>query len=112
MYLRLNSLLGRLLDYRRDDVESDVSCNKRKKGGGGGTTSDDTETSLMLTAAGTLVTFGDFEFVVLLVPQAAPVAGGNLDRKLRVWAVRRRQGEIRGWEIKTKRIRVLWATSS
>lgn len=53
----------------------------------------------MLRAAGTLVTFGDFEFVVLLVPQAAPVAGGNLDRKLRVWAVRRRQGEIRGWEI-------------
>lgn len=66
----------------------------------------------MLRAAETLVTFGDFEFVVLLVPQAAPVAGGNLDRKLRVWAVRRRQGEIRGWEIESKRIQALRAASS
>lgn len=90
-------------------MESDVSCNKRKKKKH---LCDDTETSLMLGAAGTLVTFGDFEFVVLLVPQAAPVAGGNLDRKLRVGAVRRRQGEIRGWEIEGKRIRVLPATSS
>lgn len=109
MYLRLDSLLGRLLDYRRDYVESDVSCNKRKKAKH---LCDDTETSLMLRAAGTLVTFGDFEFVVLLVPQAALVAGGNLDRKVRVWAVRRQQGEIRSWEMESKRIQVLRASSS
>lgn len=90
-------------------MESDVSCNKKKKKNH---LCDDTETSLMLRAARTLVTFGDFEFVVLLVPQAAPVAGGNLDRKLRVWAVRRCQGEIRGWEIESKRIPVLRAMSS
>lgn len=29
--LWLNSLPGRLLDYRRDDVESDVGCSERKK---------------------------------------------------------------------------------
>lgn len=70
------------------------------------------EPSLMLRAAGTLVTFGDFEFVVLLVPQAAPVAVGDPNRKLRVGAVRRHQGEIRGCEIRPKQIQVLWATSS
>ncbi len=39
-------------------------------------------------------TFRDFEFVVLLVPQAAPVAVGYLDRELCVWAVRGLQGEV------------------
>lgn len=34
-----------------------------------------------------LVTFGDAEFVVLLVPQAASVAVGDPNRKLGVWAV-------------------------
>ena len=41
-------------------------------------------------------TFRDFEFVVLLVPQAAPVAVGYPDRKLSVWPVRRLQGEVSG----------------
>ncbi len=29
-YLSLNSLLSRLLDYRRDYVESDVGCSRKK----------------------------------------------------------------------------------
>lgn len=61
----------------------------------------------MLEAAGTRFTFGDFEFVVLLVPQAAPVAVGDPDRKLRVWAVRRLQGEVGGWETRGKHIKAL-----
>lgn len=61
----------------------------------------------MLRAAGTGFTFGDFEFVVLLVPQAAPVAVGDPDRKLRVWAVRRLQGEVGGLETKSKHIKAL-----
>lgn len=48
-------------------------------------------------------TFGDFEFGVLLVPQAAPVAVGDPNRKLGVWAVRRLQGEV-GSLIKKKKI--------
>lgn len=61
------------------------------------------ETSCMLNdahSAGahtrTHLTFRDFEFVVLLVPQAAPVAVGYPDRELGVWAVRGLQGEIGG----------------
>lgn len=46
--------------------------------------------------ANTHFTFRDFEFVVLPVPQAAPVAVGYPDRKLSVWAVRRLQGEVSG----------------
>lgn len=41
-------------------------------------------------------TFRDFEFIVLLVPQAAPVAVGYPDRELGVWAVRGLQGEVSG----------------
>lgn len=39
-------------------------------------------------------TFRDFKFGVLLVPQAAPVAVGDPDRKLSVWAVGRLQAEV------------------
>lgn len=64
-------------------MESDVGCSERKKKH----LRDDTEAPHMLRAAGTRFTFGDFEFVVLLVPQAAPVAVGDADRKLCVWAI-------------------------
>lgn len=38
----------------------------------------------------------DFEFVIFLVPQAAPVAFGYPDWELGVWAVRGLQGEVSG----------------
>lgn len=85
-------------------MESDVGCSGRKKKKH---LREDTEAAHMLRAAGTGFTFGDFEFVVLLVPQAAPVAVGDPDRKLRVWAVRRLQGEVGGLETKSKHIKAL-----
>lgn len=86
-------------------MESDVGWSK-----GRGQTSVNTalmivkvfmETSCMLNAAHgtdththTHFTFRDFEFVVPLVPQAAPVAVGYPDGELGVWAVRGLQGEV------------------
>lgn len=64
-------------------MESDVGCSKKKKKH----LLDDTEVPHMARAAGTRFTFRDFEFGVLLVPQAAPVAVGDPDRKLCVRAV-------------------------
>lgn len=52
--------------------------------------------SLTQTHTHTHVTFWDFEFVVLSVPQAAPVAVSYADRELSVWAVRGLQGEVSG----------------
>lgn len=85
-------------------MESDVGCSRRQKKNN---LREDTAAAHTLRAAGTGVTFGDFEFVVLLVPQAAPVAVGDPDRKLRVWAVRRLQGEVGGLETKSKHIKAL-----
>lgn len=82
--LRWNLLPGRLLDHRRDEVEPDVGCRERQRSedrspSGGGGMGDRYE--------GGGVTFGYFEFVVLLVPQAAPVTVGDPHGKLRVRAV-------------------------
>lgn len=52
--------------------------------------------SVTHTRTHTHFTFWDFEFVVLLVPEAAPVAVGYPDRELCVWAVRRLQAEVSG----------------
>lgn len=44
----------------------------------------------------TQFTFRDFEFVVLLVPQAASVAVGYPGWELSVWTVRGLQGKVGG----------------
>lgn len=97
-----NSLLSRLLDYRRDYVESDVGCGGKRGQGRVNTPlmirQVWTETSCTLNDAHTHTysTFRDFKFVVLLVPQAARIAIGDAHRKLSVWAVRGLQGEVGG----------------
>lgn len=48
------------------------------------------------THTNTQSTSWDFEFVIFLVPQAAPVAVGYPDWELGVWAVRGLQGEVSG----------------
>lgn len=53
------------------------------------------------THARTHFTFGDFKFGVLLVPQAAPVAVSDPNRKLGVWAVRRLQGKVGSYKKKS-----------
>lgn len=48
-----------------------------------------------LADAGCVLTFGDLELVVLLVPQTASLVVHYPNGKICVWTVRRFQGEIR-----------------